>query len=89
MNQKRDLQKGEPHPAALEAQKYIETLSYTDGQRWLDSFRSHSSGKFEGNAVDKRLSEVLASSLEQMLNGEAISDVEILGLAYIIRTADL
>lgn len=90
MDEKRgELTKREPHPAALQAQQYLETLTYTEGQRWLDSFRSHATGKFEGDAVSKRLSEVLASSLERMLDGEAISDTEILGLAYTIRTADL
>lgn len=80
MSDERELKKGEPHPAAIEASAYLSNLSAMDLLRWKDTFTKHEA---EGN----RLAAVCLLTLEKMAEGLPTGDAEVLGLAWVIKSA--
>jgi hypothetical protein len=77
-----ELNLGEPHPAAYDAQKFIASLGASEISMWLESFASCA---IENN----RLAEVCSETLNRLLNSQPVSDRYILGLAFTIAHSRL
>jgi hypothetical protein len=72
------LKLGEPHPAALDALRYVQGLGVIKGMTIMEAFSSC--------AIDgSRFAEVCAETLRRVLHNEPVSDRYILGLAWAIR----
>ena len=72
------LKHKEPHPSALKALEYIQSLPTSELMLWRESFASCA---IEGN----RLAEVCLGTLNRLLNSETVSDRYVLGLAWAIK----
>lgn len=75
-----ELAPGEPHPAALDATRYLASLEPAELFRWAEAFASTG---LEGN----RLGEVAGETLRRLQDGEPVSDRYALGLAFTILYA--
>jgi hypothetical protein len=73
------LKDGEPHPAAVDALRYLNALSFDEKQNFLLLF---SSLAIEGN----RLAEVCYGTLRRLIDGERLSDRYLLGVAWEINS---
>lgn len=76
------LKLGEPHPAAIEALRYVVGLGFARQSILLEAF---SSCAIEGS----RLGEVCSETLHRAMRQDKVSDRYILGLAWTIRSMDL
>lgn len=77
MKERKLLEKGEPHPAAINAIEYLNNLDLPTMERVRDTIRI---GKEQNN----RLAEVCGETLARMDDGLPASDTELLGLAFTI-----
>ena len=75
------LKLGEPHPAAIDALRYVKELGFMRQSTIMESL---SNCAIEGN----RLAEVCGETLRRVLNSEPVSDRYVLGLAWIICAMD-
>lgn len=74
------LTPGEPHPAAYEALKFVQSLGPSQLAALAESFASCA---IEGN----RLAEVCSETLRRVMHGEPVSDRYLLGLAWMAQSA--
>ena len=72
------LKLGEPHPAAIDALRYVAELGFMRQSTLMESF---SSCAIEGN----RFAEVCGETLRRVMHREPVSDRYVLGLAWAIR----
>jgi hypothetical protein len=73
------LKDGEAHPAALAALQYLNAIGFQEKQDLLLTF---SSLALEGN----RLAEICYGTLRRIIDGEPVSDLYVLGLAWEINS---
>ena len=78
MGDRGTLKETEPHPSAMSALEYLQSLSFTELSTWQESF---SSCAIEGN----RLAEVCSETLHRLMNKQPVSDRYVLGLAWTIK----
>lgn len=83
MTTDRALKTGEPHPSAILAQEFIATLTHTEWARWMDTFKRNMD---DGDR--QREAQICYTTMEKMYEELPVSDVEILGLAWAIKTGD-
>lgn len=76
------LEKGEQHPASLEAMQYIFNYSQEDLIRYHSMFKEMAES---GN----RLGQICAETLRRIFNEEVITDKYVLGLAWAIRSIEM
>lgn len=75
--QRKTLEKGEPHPAAVNAVVYLNELDAPTMERIRDTIRL-------GIEQKNRLAEICGETLEKMDQGLPATDTELLGLAFTI-----
>ncbi len=79
---KNELYKGEPHPSAYDAKKYLISLGPSKLMVYLEAY---SSCAIEG---DNRMAEICGETLNRLIQGKPVSDRYILGLAWSIRNME-
>jgi len=75
------LSDGEPHPAAISALKYVQSLGLLKLSLYSESFASCG---LAGN----RLADVCGETLRRVVNGEPVGDGYILGLAWELKNME-
>lgn len=74
-NARTTLAPNEPHPAALEALRFVSSQPLSTQTRWLGALASCAVGQ-------NRLAEICHETLRRVMGQEPVSDRYILGLAY-------
>lgn len=72
------LKEGEFHPAASDAMKWLQSLSFAELAMWEESFASCA---IENN----RLAEICSGTLKRLMSKRSVSDRYLLGLAWTMR----
>lgn len=72
------LKTGEPHPASINAARWIMGQPAIELARWEEAFNSCA---IEGN----RLAEICAETMRRLRTGEMVSDRYVLGLAWAMQ----
>ena len=78
---KGDLKPNEPHPAAVMALEWLRNQPFLDLLQLQESFASSA---LAGN----RMAEICGETLRRFIANEPVSDRYILGLAWVLATAE-